>query len=70
MTSRIFFGGRLYPEALSAGAAGFESDEGDCAVIGTQVEQTMSAPTKKQFQTFRTCINFLRFILLTEPYRR
>jgi hypothetical protein len=45
ITSRMFFGGRLYPEAVSFGAAGLE-DAVDCATAGANIAQTNSAPIK------------------------
>jgi hypothetical protein len=42
ITSRMFFGGRLYPEA----------DESDCAAMGSDIAQTTTAATKKRFKAF------------------
>jgi hypothetical protein len=56
MTSRMFFGGWLYPDAPSFGATvaevTLEEDEFDCARMGT-IAQATSAPTKKQSNPFR-----------------
>jgi hypothetical protein len=61
----MFFGGWLYPDALSAGAGvaatlnevTFNRDEFDCAATGTDVAQTASAPTKKKCKAFRTAMS-------------
>ena len=51
ITSRMFFGGWLYPDAPSIGVAAaevtIERDEFDCAVTGTPVEQATNVPTKR-----------------------
>jgi hypothetical protein len=47
ITSRMFFGGWLYPDVSAAGAAvPFEEDGVDCAVMGKPIVQATSAPTK------------------------
>jgi hypothetical protein len=51
------FGGWLYPDVPSFGAAGAEitlkESEFDCARMGTDVAQATSAPTKAQIKAFR-----------------
>jgi len=53
ITSRMFFGGWLYPDAPSIGVAAAEVTnerdefEFDCAVTGTPVEQATNVPTKR-----------------------
>jgi hypothetical protein len=60
----MFFGGWLYPDAVSAGVAGgevtFDENEADCARMGTDVAQTISAPAKRKFKGFRTGMSSLR----------
>jgi len=69
MTSKMFFGGWLYPDGLSleiADAKATFNEEGlDCAARDIEVAQvrTPSAPAKKQFKAFRTGIGSLRCIL-------
>ncbi len=71
MTSRMFFGGWLYPEDVSAGSAAvFEEDDTDCAAAGAQNAQTTnasisSAPAKRRFLSLRKCMSFLRLISVT-----
>jgi hypothetical protein len=52
----MFFGGWLYPEVNSFGAAGAEvtlgKDALDCAAMGTDVKQATTAPTNKQVKAF------------------
>jgi hypothetical protein len=65
MTSRMFFGGWLYPEVASTGLAGagvtLDENEVACPAMGTDVAQATSAPTKRQFKAFRPGISSLRF---------
>src|SRR5580704_646849 len=65
ITSRMSFGGWLYPEGPSIGVADaavkFNKDACDCAARGRDTAQARSAPIKRQFKTFRTCITYLRF---------
>jgi hypothetical protein len=65
MTSRMFFGGWLYPDAFSGAVAAaeltFDADGSDCAAMGTDVPQATRAPAKKQCKAFRTGISSLRF---------
>lgn len=65
ITSKIFLGGWLYPDALSTGFAGaevpFDGDEFDCAAMGADAVQATSAPAKRQFKALRTGISLLRF---------
>ena len=64
ITSRMFFGGWLYPDAPSTGDAGaevtFEEDEVDCAVMGTHVVKATSVPNKRHFKAFWGGISSLR----------
>jgi hypothetical protein len=57
----MFFGGWLYPDAPSIGAADaevtFNKDEFDCAAMGTGVAQATSAATNRKFKAFRTGIS-------------
>jgi hypothetical protein len=69
MTSRMFFGGWLYPDAPSYGAAGeatFEKDEFVCAAKGTGVRQTTINPTKREVKAFQAGISLLRFNTLKQ----
>src|SRR5271156_6142216 len=50
ITSRMYFGGWLYPDG-----------EFDCAATGADTAQAKSAPSKRDFKAFRTDISFLRF---------
>jgi hypothetical protein len=70
ITSKMFLGGWLYPDAPSLGVAEvtFGGDEFDCAALGTPIVQAKSVPTKRQFKAFRTGISSspLRFTAKTE----
>jgi hypothetical protein len=58
----MFFGGWLYPDAVSLEAAAtFNEDWFDCATMGTHFAQTTSAPTKRKCRAFRADISSLRF---------
>jgi hypothetical protein len=74
MTSRMFFGGWLYPDAASTGVAGtedaFDRDAPGCAAIGTDIAQKTSAATKRQFRVFLTGIPSLPFNSLANPTYR
>jgi hypothetical protein len=67
----MLFGGWLYPDAPSTGAAGAKAalnkDKVVCAAMGPDVAQATSAPAKKQFKMFRTGINCLHFHSQHEP---
>jgi hypothetical protein len=69
MTSRMLFGGWLYPDS-SASAAGAEvapeEDELDCARTVTDVAQAKSGPTRRQIKVFRAGISSLRFNALKQ----
>jgi hypothetical protein len=63
MTSRIFCGGWLYPDAFSLGAGAegaFAEDDVDCALIGARAAQIMSTPIKRRPTAFRIRMNSLR----------
>src|ERR1700691_1240167 len=65
ITSRIFFGGWLYPDEVPTGLAvaeaAFDENAVDCAAIGTDIALAKSAPDKRRFNAFRTGIRSLRF---------
>ena len=65
MTSRMSFGGRLYPDALSFDAGGaevtFEKEELDCAAMRTDVARASSAPSSIKVKVLGVGISFLRF---------
>jgi hypothetical protein len=67
----MFFGGRLYPDAASLGAAGvavaFDEDELDCAAMGKDATQAKSAPAKRRFKAFWSGIVSSPSIHLQEP---
>ena len=58
MTSKMFLGGWLYPDAASDGFAGaetaFDEDAVDCAARGRDAVQTTRAPAKRRFKAFRS----------------
>jgi hypothetical protein len=60
----MFFGGWLYPDAVSLEAAGavaaFEDVDADvdCAAVGTCAAPTTSTPVKKSPNAFWIVINF------------
>jgi hypothetical protein len=64
ITSRMFFGGWLYPDVPSVEVAAvettFNADGFDWAEMGTAVTQATSAPTNKRFKALRTGISSLR----------
>ena len=65
ITSKMFFGGWLYPDACSTGFAGaavpFERGTFDSADMGADAAQTTSPPAKRHFKALRTGISLLRF---------
>jgi hypothetical protein len=56
ITSRMFFGGWLYPVApsigVTAGEAGFVEDEPDCAWMGKDVAQATSVTARRYLQVY------------------
>jgi len=64
ITSRISFGGWLYPEGLCAGTAcveaAFSKDEFVCARTSADIEEATSAPTKRRLKAFWTRMSTLR----------
>jgi hypothetical protein len=60
----MFFGGWLYPDALSTFAAAdatLDEVEADWAEEGAHAAQVAKIPTKKKLKAFRTGITCLRF---------
>jgi hypothetical protein len=59
----MFLGGRLYPDALSIGAAAadiaFTEVAVDCAATGTDTPDPTNTATKRHFNAFRTGMTFL-----------
>jgi hypothetical protein len=69
MTSRIPFGGWLYPDAPSFATAAeltFARDDLDCAAMGTDVKQATTIPTKKHVKAFCAGISSLLFNTLEQ----
>ena len=69
----MYFGGWLYPDALSAGVDLGEvalgtAAEADCAAIGADGAQVTSAPIKKTFQALWNRMSFLRFVSATPKF--
>jgi hypothetical protein len=64
ITSRIFFGGWLYPDVVSLAAAGAaaaieEVDVNvDCAAVGTHAAPATSTAVSRSFNAFWIIINF------------
>ena len=58
ITSKIFLGGWLYPDAVSAGFAEaevtFDDFAVDCAAMGRDPVQATSAATRRRFKAFRS----------------
>jgi hypothetical protein len=61
----MYFGGWLYPEAVSTGFggdAGFEEDRADCAAARTPMRQTTSAGPTAHRKGIRILIVFSPFV--------
>jgi len=60
ITSRMYCGGLLYPDASSTGVAdaevALEEDSFDCADMSPHGIQATNTPAKRQFKGFRTLI--------------
>src|ERR1700689_659281 len=65
ITSRMFFGGWLYPDAPNGATDGegtVEGSDADCARTPEDVAQATSAETKRHFRAFCTGISALHII--------
>jgi hypothetical protein len=68
ITSRMSWGGLLYPDAPFAGTeVALDADGFDCAAIDKQVVQTMSAAANIKLRTLWNLIIFLRLYSQANP---